>query len=420
MGSHRVLSFFFLSFLAVSSLSLADQDTLLLAGDAMEKAEYSTAIGIYDDILSVSPDNETAIAGRLSALSRLSRWNEVLQGVASYGSGYSDRPEVAALTAEAYARTGKPEDALAILNSTPDIPKTDLVRIRSEILVDQGKDPEALSLVRRSIDDGVTDPRLVLQLGTLLLRKGEAEALTYLEEAYIRLPHEPAPAMALADGLASEERFEEALSLLDEAGRLNPADPQIWVDRAYYLNRIGRYGEAIQAIEEAEALNPGDQDIINAHAYTLCLANRTEEARSVAEEALSFDPSNPAAMDTMGCVLLAEGNTGDALTYLEPAADQLPHDPEVLTHLADAYFRIGKDKEAKDLYEKALKLDSSLGKAWRGYSNLLLILKDYPEAASTIAETFRHYPRGTDLITWEEGMDGLLKQWYLSQHTNQS
>ena len=314
--------------------------------------------------------------------------------------------------------SGNPGMHLSILNLSDTITKDDALRIRAEALIDLNQNMKALLLVQDAIEDGNKDPRLLLLYGIILIRKGDEKALSYLEEAYISLPHEPEPPAALGRALASQERYEEALTFLNEAEELNPDDPDLWITKAFYLNRMGRYEEALTAINQADLRKPGDQNITNAYAYTLWLANRTEEARSLAEESLTFDPSDPAAMDTLGCILLSEGKTQEALQYLKPAADTLSDDPEVLTHLADVYFRLKRDKEAQALYERAIKLDGGLVRAWRGYSNVLLMLGKYEEAASTISETFRHHPLDSDLIRWEQWADEELKKWYLSKHSN--
>jgi len=47
-----------------------------------------------------------------------------------------------------------------------------------------------------------------------------------------------------------------------------------------------------------------------------------------------------------------------ALKYLKQAHELLPDEEEIILHLAEVYAALNKIKEAKEMYEKALKLDS--------------------------------------------------------------
>jgi tetratricopeptide (TPR) repeat protein len=418
----RLISLFLLFFFVIiPPSSLAESDLVTLATDAYSAGEYESALMLYDDALRTDPFNETLLIGKFSALSRLSRWDEVVHEISVSGYTLSDNPDGAALLAEGYTNTGKPEEALSLLDSSHVISDADDLRIRSEALIALQRDDEAFSLLKNSELTGDLDPRLSLIMGTILSGQGNmTAALPYLETAFAHLPYDPDASAALGSTIASMGMYEEALIFTQKATDLNPDEPKNYVTAAYLLNHLGRYDEALIALDQAIDLNPSDDTLINARAYTLYLGGHYEEALTFAQESLRVNPDDPAAMDTLGSILLAQGETETAVTYLIQAADLLPGDPEVLTHLADTYHIMGKDSQAQDLYQRALRIDLSLGRAWRGYSEVLLSLGRYPEAATTIAETFRHYPGDAELIAWEQEVDAILKEWYLKQEPSTS
>ena len=50
-----------------------------------------------------------------------------------------------------------------------------------------------------------------------------------------------------------------------------------------------------------------------------------------------------------------------ALANLKKAMELLPDDANVIEHLGDVYAKMGKAKEAQEMYNKALKLDPQNG-----------------------------------------------------------
>ncbi len=403
------------------ALVQAAVDPLSQADDAYHSGEYQRAIRWYDQALSVNPDDQDATIGRLKALAALSRWDEVLNGVNRLNTTQTGSNEISSIRAEAAVKTGSPEEALKILDNSSDVNPAEDLRIRSAALIALDRSEEAASLILAAEAEGSLDPRLSLLMGIILIKEGNVTAsVPYLEEAYLALPTDPDASVYLGDAVASLGKYEEALGFVSNAASLNQSDIGIWVTVAYLNSRLGNFDAAIDALDHPLALTPDDPQLLNAKAYALYLSGRGSEGRTLAEEVIRQHPGNPGAMDTLGCILLSEGYVKEATGYLEQATEYLPRDPEVLSHLAEAYHLQGLDNEAEDLYQRSLRIDDTSGRAWRGYSEVLIALERYPEAASAIAEAFRYYPGDSELIAWEEKADKVLVDWYLKEEAAKS
>lgn len=417
----RYISSILLIFLFVIPSIASGVDPLALAVDAAAAGEHERALRWYDEALAQNPEDQEALIGRLNALAALSRWDELLNLIATSGLESSAIERVAVLQAEGLVQTGKPDEALRILDASPGVDQTDVIRIRAEAMAAQGSISQALALLKQGEEEGISDPRMALQTGSLLIREGKVqESLPYLEKAYLGLPTNSEAPASLGDAATALGLYEEALIFFTEAVDLSPSDSSLWLTIAYLSSRLDRYDEALRALDHALAADPADASLLNARAYTLFLAGRGSEGRSLAEEVLRQHPGDPSAMDTLGSILLAEGSVDEALRYLEPAAELLPRDPEVLSHLAEAYHLNGRDAKAQDLYQRSLQLDSSSGRVWRGYSEVLLTLERYPEAAVAIARAFSFYPGDPNLIAWEAEADQVLIDWYLKEEAKNS
>lgn len=407
--------------LITPTLIQAAVDPLSLADGAYNNGEYQRAIRWYDETLSANPGDQNAVIGRLKSLASLSRWDEVMNGVNQFNLTTAGTGEISALYAEAAVKTGNPKKALEILDNTTDINQNEDVRIRSAALISLDRSEEAASLIRNVETEGPLDPRLSLLMGSILIKKGNVSAsLPYLEESYLALPHDPDPSIYLGDAATSLGMYEEALDFANSAAVLNQSDPGTWVTIAYLSSRLGRYDEAIEALEHPLAMKPDDPQLLNAKAYALYLSGHGSEGRTLAEEVLRQHPGNPGALDTLGCILLSEGDVKEATDYFEQAVEYYPKDPEVLSHLAEAYHLQGMDTKAEDLYQRSIRIDGSSGRAWKGYSEVLIALERYPEAASAIAEAFTYYPKNKELIAWEEKADKVLVDWYLKEEAANS
>src|SRR5690606_1497135 len=86
------------------------------------------------------------------------------------------------------------------------------------------------------------------------------------------------------------------------------------------------------------------------------LANRTRRFRAAYDHirlALELEPESAAIQDSMGWVLFRLGRLPEARSYLEEAYDRMP-DPEVASHLAEVWWRLGERERAGELLRATL------------------------------------------------------------------
>jgi tetratricopeptide (TPR) repeat protein len=75
--------------------------------------------------------------------------------------------------------------------------------------------------------------------------------------------------------------------------------------------------------------------------------NQLPEAESFAERATALEPANAEAHHALGRVLLASGKLDESIHELETAKTLAPHSPPIRSHLAIAYGRTGRTREAQ-------------------------------------------------------------------------
>jgi len=82
---------------------------------------------------------------------------------------------------------------------------------------------------------------------------------------------------------------------------------------------------------------------------------RLEESVKYIQKALQLEPNNGAYLDSLGWAYYKMDRCDLAAPHLEKAARLLSDDPTIHEHLGRLYLRMGKDIQAEQEWERALK-----------------------------------------------------------------
>ncbi|PCH83570.1 MAG: hypothetical protein COB89_06420 [Piscirickettsiaceae bacterium] len=154
--------------------------------------------------------------------------------------------------------------------------------------------------------------------------------------------------------LADAEQYVELFELMTEAVKKSPDDLTLRYTRsiaAAELNKIDIVEDDLQTVLKRE---PNNVNALNALGYTLASKTfRFDEARGYLTKALSFRPDDSAILDSMGWLNYRSGRYEEALVLLEKAYSKQP-EAEIALHLGETLWVLGRQREAKDLWQKAI------------------------------------------------------------------
>lgn len=154
-----------------------------------------------------------------------------------------------------------------------------------------------------------------------------------------------------------DEDYPSAQKHCEKILRLDPLDASGLYFLAMIASEEGQTQKAIEGFKEVLKHYPDDADAMNSLAYIYAEQDtELDKALSLAEKAVDAEPSNGAFTDTLGWIYFKIGETDKAIEYLQNAA-QLLMDPVIYNHLAEAYYKKGMVKEAKERWTSSLKLD---------------------------------------------------------------
>jgi Flp pilus assembly protein TadD len=159
--------------------------------------------------------------------------------------------------------------------------------------------------------------------------------------------------------LTGLDRHAEALAVIDDpAATAARALPDIREIRGLTLQALGRVEEAEAELWAALQAAPDDPSLLNSLGYIwVDTGRRVEQGAEMLARAHAADPENGNIQDSLGWAQFRQGQYELAVETLEGAVDKEPANAEINDHLGDAYWQVGRRREARWQWNRVLTLD---------------------------------------------------------------
>ena len=214
-----------------------------------------------------------------------------------------------------------------------------------------GNDSVWLSIMQQLIDLG--DPNAALQLATMAVprldRKRQASVLSAIPVIEIAAGGDGSVTIAAYTKIGKDElvplrpRWFEPTTL---AYALSTA--------AQSMSSVGGIDSAIKLYNASIALDNTDVIAVNNLAWNLLIRDgATDHAIAIAQEAFDLDPEAGFVQDTIGYAKLLQGSPNEAIDLFSSALEESGGDPQILDHLADAYWKAHQRRDAISAWQKA-------------------------------------------------------------------
>ena len=189
--------------------------------------------------------------------------------------------------------------------------------------------------------------------------KRDEEALIELRRAAAVRPDEGAVAYMLAGQLMQMERHQDALDLLN-GPLLNTADQgyEVHFLRGAAYESLDRDDEAEAELWAALQMQPDNPTLLNYLGYLwVDRGSRVQEGAAMIARAHAAEPKDGNIQDSLGWAQFRQGQYEAAVVNLEGAVDKQPANPEINDHLGDAYWAVGRQREAGFQWNRVLTLE---------------------------------------------------------------
>ena len=315
------------------------------------------AVTIYQRVLALDPHNQIARKRLADLLIGERKYEEALAHFRTLEKISSNPTETRIKIALVYLDQGNYERAATELElvrrSTPNDPKIPYyLGLTYAELGEIQRAREILATV--SVTEEVfADAQL--QLTYLAQREGDlAAAADHIAAAVKARPN--STSIQIFQIAIERERgnLAVALGLARQIAANYPENDHYQFTLGALLDQSGAREESISTMERAIEINPRNAEALNYLGYTFAEQGiRLEEAESLILRALAVEPQDGFYMDSLGWVYFQQEHYARAVEKLERAVELTGDDPTIQEHLGDAYRRVGREPEARQIYRTA-------------------------------------------------------------------
>ena len=175
-------------------------------------------------------------------------------------------------------------------------------------------------------------------------------------------PNQPLP--YLMNGIANIQlkEYQKAITSLETGKEFVAGNTDLLAEFYNYLGdsyyQIKNYEACYQSYDKVLSIKPDNSIVLNNYAYYLSLQKvNLQKAERMARQAVNLDPKNVNNLDTYAWVLYQQKNYTEALKWQDIAlSNGGDTNKTVLEHYGKILEKLGRNKEAKEYFEKADKL----------------------------------------------------------------
>jgi putative PEP-CTERM system TPR-repeat lipoprotein len=331
---------------------------LLLGQVAFVSGDYRLADEVTQEALAIAPSDldtllarakvELTMRGVPAAVPHANRLEDLLQGEAPAARlvalgdlqrsiGRWDRALRTYERALATAADGTPIRA-SMVRASVEGNDLDGARALLETLRSEGAPAHLVSSLQGDIASRAGDMDAAAKAYAAALQGGDGDAAFKLHIVEMR-----------------RGRNEAAAVIMEERLQSSPNDVRAGLALANVRLVENDYSAARALYERFQQIAPNDPMLLNNLAW-LYLQQGDDRALATGRKALELAPSNPEIADTLGWILVSGDELTEAVKLLERAAANLTSNATVQYHLAAAYAKSGRAREAARAAERALSL----------------------------------------------------------------
>jgi tetratricopeptide (TPR) repeat protein len=339
----------------------------MLAELYMNNGDQAKALDIYQQILTLEPDNPY-INMSLSDYYRKQGDKEksfgyLQAGFANPGLGIDTKVTIllAYYSVNEIYDTYKDEAFTLVeilVNTHPGDPKAH--SIYADFLVQDKRYEEARAAFHKVLAIDSTKYLIWEQLLFVESELSDYQAMADLSKRAINLfPQQPflylfagAASFQLKDYATAAGHFKNGSHFVIGNDRLLAQFYNYLGDTYFQLNE---YELSDEAYEKVLKIDPANSIVLNNYAYYLSLRGKNlEKAEEMARKAVELDPENGANLDTYGWVLFKMGRYTEAEEWIRKAIQHREESAVVLEHYGDVLWKLGDEDEAVMYWVKAL------------------------------------------------------------------
>lgn len=210
------------------------------------------------------------------------------------------------------------------------------------------------------VDVGLEAPAAdLLAVAVALIKvKDYAQANTFLDKALDRDPELSDVHYRRGFIELMNKNYEASLQHFERKAAMDPSHVSTYMNMGIALQQMNKNAEAMKTFRKATQMAPNSVAAWVQLGQALS-ADSLAASQAVFKKALGLDPQSPAAKRGLAYTYLVQEQYPQAIGLLEAATQADPNDTQGWVWLGQALLNSGRHAEARNAYQRALKLDPS-------------------------------------------------------------
>jgi len=360
-------------------------DVLLRAIERHKAGDAASAIGIYDAVLELDPENGELTYLLAVAQHQLGRYDQAESSFRRAIERDSGDPRFLIGLGRNYKAQARYAEAELSYRQALELNPGSMEALVSlaVVLSRSERAQEAIRMLETALERDPNSFEVLINLGNALLRTERYdEAIEAYRRALAIRPGNAETNNNLGKVLTILGRADEARVYFEEALAVEPAFPEALLNLGELLYAEGRQSEAEALCAQAVAARPASPEGYVALGRLLFDASESERALQCFEAMARVLPNSPLAHIWRGTVLREQGHATLAIEAFERAVDLSDGADEPRLEIAQTFWRIGENRQADALATRVLESKPDFAPALNMKGNVALFSGRVAEAIS--------------------------------------
>ena len=323
-----------------------------------KKGYHQKIIDTYEQILTIEPDNHTALFGQALAYFKDGQKDRAKEIFMELGRGADSNSRLIMAAADEFISGKRYDDAIIVFSQMRDTnPDNSTLNFFLGMAFQAADKFEAAIKAYLNVKpDHAQYKKTILSIAYLYKQMEQEEtAINYLEQQYALFPRDIDMISYLSSFYEGREQYQEAIKLLNTALADSPDNTTLLFRLGTIQDKTGQKNECIETMKKIIRIDPKDASALNYLGYTYADRGiKLDQALDLITRAHRLKPEDGYITDSLGWVYFQMGNYENAVKYLEKAASLTAFETIISDHLGDAYLKLNRYNDALATFKKAL------------------------------------------------------------------
>ncbi len=329
----------------------------------LQEEHYEDAIATYQKIIEKDPGNERAHISLVNVYLLLHKDHDALAELNRLKSTTLHPEQVDLTIARLYARLKEYDKSILVLRHSLQRNNMPEARYLLALLYFQTKRYDQALVALKLIGRGSAEYKNAVFLQVRIFREQDKpeKALEVLEQA-IKNGKGRSPDMFVLLARLYQAQGKKTLGrqAFDRGLALYPDDDKLLYAYGLFLDTIGEPEKALSVMQRVIKRQPRQAEALNYVGYYWADKRiHLAQALDYIKRAVNLRPENGYIRDSLGWVYYRLGRNKEAKEALELAIKLAPNDATIYIHLGDVLLELGRTKDALTAYRKAISLMKS-------------------------------------------------------------